>query len=412
MEILVLSAHLPSPRSRQAGQKNVYFACQWLARGHGVHLLSFASEQELESFHSEDMGFFQSFDFVPVNTLSRAWGFLTGPHLPLLAAARRSGRFRQKLRSLLRERKFDVALLFFTGMLQYSGDLNIVPVVGVVEEDVSFRSWESRSKQSGNWVRGILLAMEAARLRRWELDRLRRMDFVVLVNSGERKLIEKLLPDSNVQLLNPWAELGRHEEIAPYCNRQPDSLVFWGAMDRQENVDAVTYAAEKILPQIWGRRPQVSFCVVGNRPQPWLVDRYCGSRVEVCGYVEKPFRILTDKRVALLPMRLGAGMKIKVLECMAAGLPVVTTRAGAEGIPGRDGIHYLVGNSEQELAELTLSLLEMPERAEEISVLARDNILANHNFERSLQDIEDHIFQRLGNFEPNAQHLPNDPLLS
>jgi glycosyltransferase involved in cell wall biosynthesis len=402
MEILVLSAHLPSPRARQAGQKNTYFVCQWFARRHEVHLLGFATEPELQSFRLEDMGFFRSFHFLPVNGLTRWCGFLTGPHLPLVAASRHSRHFRQELRSLLRERRFDVALLDYTGMLQYSVDLNKVPVVVALEPDLSFRIWESRSKQLGNGVRGILPALEATRTRRWELDRLRRIDFVLSHNPEEGKLIQKLLPRVSVLQVDVWAELGRDEKIAPYCEREPDSLVFWGAMDRQENVDAATYTTEKILPRIWGRRPQALLYVAGNRPPGWLVDRYRGSHVKVCGYVEKPFRVLANKRVALLPMRLGAGIKVKVLECMAAGLPVVTTPAGAEGIPGEDGIHYLVGRSEQELAELTLALLETPRRAEEIGVRARENILENHSFERCLQDFEAHILQRLGNSKPKC----------
>ena len=379
MEILILSAHLPSPRTRQAGQKNTYFACEWLARRHGVHLLSFATEPEMDSFHSEDMGLFQSFDFVPVSRRSRASGFLMSPHLPLLAASRRSSPFRAKLRSLLEDRKFDIALLDFTGMLQYSDELKNVPVVGVLEVDLSFRTWESRSRQAGNWVRRILSALEAIRTRRWELERLRRMDFVVSLNPEEGKLIEKLIPGQTIWQLDVWAELGRVEKVGRYCEREPHSLVFWGAMDRQENVDAVCYAAEKILPRIWERQPQVSFCAAGNRPPSWLVDRYRDSLVNVCGYVETPFRLLAEKRVALLPMRLGAGIKVKVLECMAAGLPVVTTPEGAEGIPGVNGIHFLVGKSEQELAECTLALLETPARAGVMGAQARETVLEHHN---------------------------------
>lgn len=92
------------------------------------------------------------------------------------------------------------------------------------------------------------------------------MDFVLLHSSEERKLIEKLLSGLTVQRLDVWSELGRGEKIGRYCEREPDSVAFWGAMDRQEHIDAATYAAEKLLPRIWSRRPQVSYCVAGNRP--------------------------------------------------------------------------------------------------------------------------------------------------
>lgn len=397
MEILVLSAHLPCAQARQAGQKNTYYLCQWLARRHSVHLLGFATDRELEFINREEMAFLQSFGFVRVTSLSRAFGALTNPNLPLLAAARHSGSFRRKLRNLINKQKFDVCLLDFTGMMQYGADLNGVQVVGVLEADLGFRMWERQSTESRNRIRRAAAAVEARRTRRWELNHLQQMDFVLVHNSEEMKAIKGLLPGVSVRVLDVWAELWPKEDLGPYCKREPDSLAFWGAMDRQENLDAATYAAERLLPRIWKRRPQVSYWVAGNRPPASLIDRYRDSRVKVCGYVEKPFSFLAQKQLALLPMRLGAGIKVKVLECMAAGLPVVTTPAGAEGIPGKEGLDYLVGKSEEELTECTLSLLATPERAEEMSIRARQTVLNEHDFEGSLEDIEAHILQRLKN---------------
>ena len=66
MEILFLSGHLPSPRAQQGGQKTSYYICEFLARKHEVHLLSFVTEDEVQSFRAEDMGIFRSWDLVPV----------------------------------------------------------------------------------------------------------------------------------------------------------------------------------------------------------------------------------------------------------------------------------------------------------------------------------------------------------
>ena len=82
MQILFLSAHLPSARARQAGQKTSYHVCEFLARKHGVHLLSFATQAELSDFRPEDMSLFESFDLVPVSNRTRIMGLMRRPGLP------------------------------------------------------------------------------------------------------------------------------------------------------------------------------------------------------------------------------------------------------------------------------------------------------------------------------------------
>lgn len=406
MQILVLSAHLPSPRATQAGQRNTYHLCQFLARRHDVHVLSFASVKELESFQLADANLFRSFDFVRLSNSSRIRGLLASPRSPLLAAARSSGGFRRKLKSLIANVGFDVALLDYTGMLQYSSELRQIPRVGSLEADVSFRIWDRRCEEAKNWLARLIYGWEAARTRRWELARLSQMDFVLVHNREERKLIERLVPGALVTELNVWANLGRDEEVAPYGEREANSLVFWGAMDRQENIDAATYGAEHILPRIQTQGRQISYYLAGNAPPSWLLNRYRGSLVKVCGFVENPFRFLATKQIALLPIRLGAGVKVKVLECMAAGLPVVTTPAGAEAIPGQEGKHFLVGQSEEELAELVKSLLDSPLQAAELGLQARETVLAEHSFERSVQRIEEQILTKVPETRPECVTVP------
>jgi polysaccharide biosynthesis protein PslH len=395
MQILFVTAHLPSPRVRQAGQKSTYFACQWFARRHSVHLLCFATESELDCFRPEDMNLFRSFDVVPVTTKSRLLGLLSKPQLPVYAAVRHSALFRKKLQHLLEQQAFDVAYLDFTAMMQYHSILRSVPLMGVLEVDVSFRIWERRAAHSKNFVEKKLFELEALRTKRWELDHLNRMDFVLVYNPEERILLQGLLPAAAIRDFHIWIQLGEGKRVPAYGSREPNSLVFCGAMDRGENIDAATYAADQIMPRVWARRPQCRYYVAGGNLSTRLAQRYENSRVIFPGFIENIFAFLASKQVALLPMRLGAGIKVKVLECMAAGLPVVTTPAGAEGIPGQDGVHFLVGRSEQELADSILALLESPQRAAEMGLQARATVLSSYSFQNSVGELEDYLLRKL-----------------
>jgi polysaccharide biosynthesis protein PslH len=395
MQILFLSGHLPSSRARQAGQKTSYHICEFLARRHGLHLLSFATKAELSGFQREDMRLFKSFDLVPVSNGTRMIGLLTGPSLPLVAAVRHSVVFRRKLRNLLRKQIFDAAYLDFTGMMQYRAELMDIPVVAAMEVEVMFRRWESRRKHSGNQLVRALFAWEERRTKHWEIEQLKRVDFALVQSSEEKQLLAELLPAQDVRMIRPWIDLGDDVAVPLPPEREQNSLVFWGAMDRIENVDAVKYATEDVLPAVWAQFADARYYIAGSNPSSGLTRRYAHSRVNVSGFVDRPFEFLATKRVALLPMRLGAGIKVKVLECMAAGLAVVTTPAGAEGVPGRPGEHYLLGSDARELTEAVLALLRSPTRAAEIGRRARLSVCGNHQFTEPLRALEDEILQRL-----------------
>lgn len=388
MEILFLSAHLPSPRARQAGQKTSYYLCEHLARRHSVHLLGFATENELRFFLPQNMGVFRSWDIVPVTNWRRFRGIITSPNLPLCIASRSSRDFRKKLLQILRAETFDLALLNFTPMLQYRGDLVDIPAVGGIEHDVTFQNWQRRRDQAENLAQRGLIDFEYKRVFRWEVEALTQLDFVIVLNGKDQKLLEPYVAGLPIICTQPWIDYPRERELYASQQREAGSLVFWGAMDRHENIDAALYACQEILPRIVVHSPGVHYYIAGNNP-PSRLDRLCTSgNATVCGYVSEPLSFLSSKMVALLPLRLGAGIKIKVLECMAAGLAVVTTAVGAEGIDAEHGVHFLVGNTAQELADYVQDLLSSPSQRERMGMRAREWFLTHYSFERGLQELD------------------------
>src|SRR3984957_2977209 len=178
MELLFLSAHLPSPRAWQAGQKIGYHICEFLARKHGVHLLAFATESELESFHREGAEIFHCWDFIPVNNAMRLRGVISSSSLPVAVGARNSSAFRRKLRQLFQTHRFYVVLLHHTAMWRYTNYLADVPLRGGVAHDVLSQLWERRASRAARGVSSWALRFESKRIREWERQALSKLDFV------------------------------------------------------------------------------------------------------------------------------------------------------------------------------------------------------------------------------------------
>src|SRR5258708_26238311 len=160
MQILFLSAHLPSPRARQGGQKTSYHICEFLGRRHDMHLLCFGTENERAVFDGQGMEIFHSWDVVPVSRWTRLRGVLSSPRLPLSVAARTSRTFRSKLRRLTQSHRFDVAILDHTAMWQCANHLAGTPLCVGLLHDVLTQLWKRQAEGGHNALSAVLLGID------------------------------------------------------------------------------------------------------------------------------------------------------------------------------------------------------------------------------------------------------------
>jgi len=161
------------------------------------------------------------------------------------------------------------------------------------------------------------------------------------------------------------------------------SLVFVGAYSHQPNVDAVLWFCREILPQVRKLTPEVSLSIVGSSPTPDVLALSQVSGVEVLGAVPEVVPHLQSARVAIAPLRVGSGIKGKILEYMSCARAVVTTPIGAEGMGLTSGENIVIADGAEDFARAVARLLQNPEEALRIGQAARRFVLERHSLKKA-----------------------------
>lgn len=180
-------------------------------------------------------------------------------------------------------------------------------------------------------------------------------DVVLYPSQEEADDVATLVPGAQVAALPPYAFDTFNEDALPEGRHD---VLFVAGFAHPPNVDAATWLVEQVMPSVWKRHPGLKLSLVGANPTD-QVRALAGQRVEVTGYVTDAelARRYAAARVAIVPLRYGAGVKGKVVEAMQNGVPLVTTRVGAQGLPGLDAVAH-VSDEPAELAAGVLRLLE------------------------------------------------------
>lgn len=153
---------------------------------------------------------------------------------------------------------------------------------------------------------------------------------------------------------------------APEAVAEPHSIVFTGAMNYVPNYDGIGWFVEAVLPKIAAKVPDVKLYVVGKEPPP-QIQKLASQQVVVTGRVDD-VRPYVDRCAAyVVPLRMGGGTRLKVVEAMAMRRPMVSTRIGAEGIEVEHGKTVLFGDTPDEFAEQTVKLLQEPALQKKLS---------------------------------------------
>jgi len=194
---------------------------------------------------------------------------------------------------------------------------------------------------------------KATALRELELAMVRANDVTVTVTEEERGHVLAEVPDARVTIVPTIHEIASH---VPPCDGR-SGVLFVGGFEHPPNVDAATYLVREVMPLVWAVRADAKVTIVGSHA-PREVEALATSRVDVRGWVAELEPLLDAARVLAAPVRFGAGMKGKVTQGLAAGLPIVTTPVGAEGLDASDGEQMLIGDTAEALAERILRVVE------------------------------------------------------
>ena len=194
---------------------------------------------------------------------------------------------------------------------------------------------------------------KAAALLELELAMVRASDVTVAVTDDERSQILRHVSDARVSVIPTIHE--NATDVPPVAGRR--GLLFVGGFEHPPNVDAVTFLVREVMPLVWNMVGEMPVTIVGASPSR-EVEELAGSRVDVRGWVADLTPLLESARAMVVPVRFGAGVKGKITQGMAAGLPVVTTPVGAEGLEGVDNENMLVGDTTEALAERIVRIAE------------------------------------------------------
>jgi len=211
----------------------------------------------------------------------------------------------------------------------------------MIEEDVSFLG-HGRKAKTASGAKKLFLQKKAKEIKKRELILLNQADLIILNNHKDEKLIENDV--SNRRKVWVWCPF--YQTMLQYPRKKHNKdILFYGALSREENWKSAVWFLEKVWPHV--SDPEARYVMIGNNP-PEILQRYQSERVIVTGFVDEIYPYFEKSLCLAAPLVLGAGVKIKVLEGLSSGIPVLTNKIGIEGIPAENGKDFFLCESPEE----------------------------------------------------------------
>lgn len=226
--------------------------------------------------------------------------------------------------------------------------------------------------------------------RRFERRELPRYDVAIVMSKRERDLVARHMDESRIMVIPNCANLSLPMLEEP---RNPAPVIlFIGQMEYLPNIDAARWLVREIFPLIRAAYPEARLLLVGKNPDPARLG-FNGQGVEYVGEVEDltPYYRQTD--VVVTPLRAGGGTRLKILEAMTYGRPVVSTSLGAEGLDAVAGRHLMTADSAAAIAEAALALFRDPVRRAAMRTEARAMVQARFNWDDAAATLLDRYLE-------------------
>ena len=369
MRILFLTAQLPEP-PHAGGAIRVNGLMRGVhAAGHELHLLSFATPAQRAASRPVLDAFCASVITVepPIRTLRDRLRDLLLTQAADMQHRFYSPLYEAQIGDLLAHERFDLIQIESLEMAAYLPAIFAAqPGTPIIydsfnaEFELQHSIYEAEKGSLKHLPGWIYSRLQWRRLIRFEGEVCRAVAHVIAVSSEDADAFRRLLPGCDVTVIPNGIDTAAYAPTTSPLDLGDHALLFTGSMSYRPNVDAVLWFADHVLDPIRAAVPDVRLFVVGSQPHQRLDSLRERDDVKITGWVPDVNPFLHAAAVTVVPLRMGSGTRLKLLQAMAVGQAIVSTRLGAAGLDVRDGCELRLADTASEFASATITLLRDP----------------------------------------------------
>lgn len=338
MKVLFVTPCLSTP-PRHGAQRRIHGLMEQVAQRHEVTVLSFVDPRES---HAEQLletrrlcrevvtvpNFRAAISGVPKRLLQL--GTVVSPHSYWSFIARANA-MQSALNRVVSGRRFDVIQVEFPSCAAYDFSAAVGrPRLCLDQHNIEYDVRRRTAEMDVGLVRRAYSAIDWRKLRREEHRAWRRFHGCIVASERDGELLRRDVPRARTAVVPNGVDTDAFAPM-PELGTEPDTVLFFGALSYHPNTDGLLFFLREAWPLLKARRPGVKLRIVGPTPPPSIAS-WPDPSVEVVGYVDDIRPHIARAAVVVVPLRIGGGTRLKILEAMALGKAIVSTTLGAEGI--------------------------------------------------------------------------------
>lgn len=397
MKILFITHNLPCPPLHGDRLRN-YHILKRVGEKHELYLLVISfDENEIKKIRLVEK-FYKRIDVI----LMPNYGALSKPidwfryllaGIPPDLRLYYSNEFCEKIIEWVSEEDFDIVNFDHSYMAIYKEAIakELRPKTVLTFHDVLFVNSRRILPIEKKKLRKIRLWLHSKMMQHWEPQAAGEFDQVFTMSAVEKNLLLDIDPKLNIEVIPNGVDT-RENQLIP----EDDSstrILFVGNMGYLPNIDAMQYFVNDIFPLIRQKISDTELWIVGKSPDRAVIDLQ-GNGVVVTGKVDDVRPYYQQCKVCVIPLRAGSGTRLKIIEAMALGRPVISTSVGCEGIEVIDNVHILIADEPAVFANNVIQLLENKQMRERLVNNARELVERKYGWDQIVENM-DQIFEKM-----------------
>ena len=382
---------------------------RYLSRSHEVTLVSFVRQDDRTEYIDHLRQFCTEVYPVEIERSRLKDGqsliesFFSGT--PVVIIRDRIPAMELTLKKLVQEKEFDVIHADQTSMAYYGLHAKNLHPAGkkpgtlLDQHNALYLVVERQSQHERSRLMRFIWRRESRCLAEYEAALLRQYDTILTVTKEDKEALLHLLPNEEAK------QREDHIEVIPICvdpdaqqmiqpNDQGPRIIHLGTMFWPPNIEGVLWFANHVLPYILQEVPETKFIVAGKKPPPEinaLAEKSSpfNGHIEVTGFVPDPTALLASSSVFVVPLLAGGGMRVKILDAWLWGLPMVSTRIGAEGIMTKPGEDILIADEPRDFAGEVTRILKDKSLAYKLREKGRASVEMHYDWQKVYRRMDD-----------------------